>query len=104
MKNKLRIDNNAKKTKTIPTETVTQAKIVKLLKSLGWIVVRNRGVDIAGWPDLTAYRNGVTRFIEVKRTPEDKPSPIQEHVHEQLREQGFKVYVWDYTHLKTKTI
>lgn len=102
MKNKLRIDDNAKKITTVPLETVTQAKIVKKLKALGFIVVRNRGVDVAGWPDLTAYKNGVTWFIEVKRTPDDKPTPIQLHVHERLRAQGFRVEVWDYTVLTNK--
>lgn len=83
MKNKLRIVN-APKIATIPLESFTQARIAKEFKKFGWVVVRNRATNIAGWPDLTAYRNGKTVFIEVKRTPEDECTPVQLLVHEQL--------------------
>lgn len=96
-KNKLRIDDNAKKITTVPLESVTQSRIMKRFKDFGWYVVRNRATNIAGFPDLTAYRNGRTVFIEVKRTPDDVCTPVQLHVHEQLRAQGFKVEVLDCT-------
>lgn len=93
---------NAPKIAAVPLESVTQSRIMKKLKSLGYLVVRNRSTNIAGWPDLTVYHKRQTFFVEVKRTPEDECTPIQLAVHAQLRELGFRVEVWDHTVLTNK--
>lgn len=77
------------------TEASIQAAWIKTLKSIGWIVIRLRAASEAGWPDITAYRNKVTWFIEFK-APGEVPTPLQAARHKALREQGFDVDVIDY--------
>jgi hypothetical protein len=47
-----------------------------------------------GWPDIQAFKNGKTLFIEAKK-PGEKASPLQLYRHDKLRLQGFEVYVID---------
>lgn len=47
-----------------------------------------------GWPDrLMLWRGGVM-FIEYKR-PGQRPTSLQQHIHQQLRHLGFEVRVYD---------
>lgn len=48
----------------------------------------------AGWPDVFAFRNGTTVFIEVKREGEEADD-LQKHVHRVLQDKGFHVFVID---------
>lgn len=75
-------------------ESFIQRAISKRLKSLGYIVIRLRSTDVAGWPDLIALKNKVALFIEVKQ-PDEEPTPLQLKKHAKLRAQGFKVLVLD---------
>lgn len=56
-------------TKTITPEKAVQNAVIKLLRWHGWMVVRNmQGLGTErGRPDVEAYRNGFTLFVELKR-------------------------------------
>lgn len=73
-------------------ESKIQSKIVKRYESDGWLVVKLLTTTMNGIPDLMCLKNGKTIFIEVKR-PGQKPRPLQEYRHDQLRKQGFEVIV-----------
>lgn len=47
-----------------------------------------------GWPDRILLYRGHVLFIEYKQLGE-KPTALQEYLHEQLRKQGFEVHVID---------
>lgn len=65
-----------------------QSKIVKELKNNGWDVVKTILLSKNGYPDLFAFKRGVTIFIEVKK-PNGKRSKIQEYRINELKKQGF---------------
>lgn len=80
----------------IPLESVVQRKIIAHYEALGYIVVKISLCNINGFPDLMLLKNGVARFIEVKR-PGGKPRPLQLYRHQQLRDAGFRVDVIDHS-------
>lgn len=55
-------------TKKITPEKAVQNAVVSMLRFHGWFVVRNQqGMGhVKGRPDLEAYRNGFTLFVECK--------------------------------------
>lgn len=75
-------------------ESQVQAYIKSDLIKMGYEVIKNGTVSQNGWPDLTSHRNEKTFFIEVKRLGLE-PSPLQSHIHDRLRAQGFVVVVLD---------
>lgn len=80
--------------KNKPLESVIQGRIIKRLEKDGWMVIKLGITNLPGIPDLLALKDGVVRFIEVKRLGE-KPRPLQLYRHEQLRNMGFDVEVMD---------
>lgn len=70
-----------------------QTKIKKKLQEDGWIVVKLIKTSLTGIPDLLALKDGCCQFIEVKQ-PKGVLSPIQTHVIETLRTNGFEVNIW----------
>lgn len=50
--------------------------------------------NLSGWPDVNGFKNKKAIFIEVKDEGE-KTEPLQDYRHEELRKQGFEVYVID---------
>lgn len=80
--------------KNKPLESVIQSRIIKRLEKDGWMVVKLGITNLPGIPDLLALKDGVARFIEVKR-PGEKPRPLQLYRHEQLRNMGFDVDIMD---------
>lgn len=80
--------------KNKPLESVIQSRIIKRLEKDGWMVVKLGITNLPGIPDLLALKDGVARFIEVKR-PGEKPRPLQLYRHEQLRNMGFDVEIMD---------
>lgn len=80
--------------KNKPLESVIQSRIIKRLEKDGWMVVKLGITNLPGIPDLLALKDGVARFVEVKR-PGEKPRPLQLYRHEQLRNLGFDVEVMD---------
>lgn len=73
-------------------ESEIQGKIIKRLKSEGWMVVKLMLTSLPGFPDLMALKDGKARFIEVKQ-PGCKPRELQEYRIKQLRDNGFSVEV-----------
>ncbi len=63
-----------------------------ILEKNGWVVVFILQTNKNGWPDMQGHKSGVTVFIETKFS-EKSPRPLQIFRHQQLKEQGFKVYV-----------
>jgi Holliday junction resolvase len=49
------------------TEQQIQTKIIKRLEAEGYFVIKLIKTNKNGIPDLLAIRNGIARFIEVKR-------------------------------------
>jgi len=74
-------------------ESAIQTKIKKKMESEGWVVVKLIKTSMNGIPDLMCLRNGEVKFIEVKQ-PKGVLSPIQKHVIETLKENGFEVNIW----------
>lgn len=77
------------------SEQQIQKKISDHLEAEGWMVIKLIKTNCNGIPDLMALRNGVTKFIEVKRPKVGKLSKIQEYRIKQLKEKGFEVDVWE---------
>lgn len=73
-------------------ESEIQGKIIKRLKSEGWMVVKLVLTNLPGMPDIMALKDGVARFYEVKQ-PGCKPRPLQDYRIGQLRDLGFEVEV-----------
>lgn len=64
------------------------------LEKAGWIVVKINICSMNGFPDLMVMKDGIVFFIETKS--EGKTAkPLQQYVHEKLREENFTVHVID---------
>lgn len=75
-------------------EAKLQRRIIKFLEKHRWYVVKIVICNKPGHPDIEAYRNGIVIFIECKDAGK-KAKPLQDYRHEQLRGQGFLVFVID---------
>ena len=76
------------------TEQQIQKKITDNLESDGWVVVKLMKTSTNGIPDLMCLREGIAKFIEVKK-PNGKISELQKYRIKQLRKQGFEAIVMD---------
>jgi Holliday junction resolvase len=74
------------------TEQQIQSKIIKRLEAEGFYVIKLIKTNKNGIPDLLAIRNGIARFIEVKRKG-GVVSEIQKYRIEELRSFGCKAEV-----------
>ena len=74
-------------------ESKEQTKIKKYLEKDGWIVVKTIQLSESGYPDLFAFKQGRTLFVEVKREKGGRLSEIQKYRIEKLIEQNFSVLV-----------
>jgi Holliday junction resolvase len=74
-------------------EQARQKKITNRLQKEGWLVVKLIKTNMNGIPDLVAFKEGKTMFIEVKQ-PTGVLSEIQKIRIKQLKQQGFEVNVW----------
>lgn len=75
-------------------ESKLQSKIIKRLESDGWIVFKTIMLSKNGFPDVMAFRNGKSLFIEVK-APNGIRSELQKYRIEQLTKQGFTAFFCD---------
>ena len=75
-------------------ESKLQRKIIRHLRLHGWEVHKVMKSSRAGWPDVEAFRNLVTIFIEGKDEGEEAKK-LQQYIHRLLKKQGFDVYVID---------
>lgn len=73
-------------------ESEIQAAIIRQYEQQGYLVVKIGLCNKKGFPDLMALKDGKALFIEVKR-PGEKPRPLQEYRHRELREKGFEVLI-----------
>jgi hypothetical protein len=73
----------------MPLETAITKSIVKSAKSHGWWTFKIAGgaFQRAGIPDLLCVKAGRAVFLEVKQ-PGKKPTPLQQHVMQEIREQA----------------
>lgn len=76
------------------TESELQSKIMKDLDLSGWETHKIMKSSKAGWPDVEAFKNKRTVFIEVK-SRKKKARPLQGYRHRKLIDQGFDVFVVD---------
>lgn len=75
-------------------ESSVQKAILKYLKQHKFFTFKTIVNNSAGIPDIYALKDGVNIWIEVKR-PGGKVSPIQEHIHQKMRENRGIVLVVD---------
>ena len=75
-------------------ESKLQSKIIDDLKLYGWEVLKMMKGNEAGWPDIFAFKNKVTVFIEVKKQGKEAEN-LQQYQHRRLQAQGFQVFVID---------
>lgn len=75
-----------------PLERDIQRRIIKRYQEQGYMVVKVILTNKDGFPDLMLLKDGVAKFIEVKR-PGEKPRPLQVYRINELRAQGFEVQV-----------
>ena len=74
-------------------ESSRQTQIKKKLQEDGWIVVKLIKTSLTGIPDILALKDGKAMFVEVKQI-KGVLSPIQSHVIETLRTNGFEINIW----------
>ena len=87
----------ARVTRPVESEKTLEAKFRKEVESHGWMALKLLSQLHRGLPDrLVLAEYGLTFFAEIKTTGE-KPTRLQKHCHQQLRELGFEVYVIDST-------
>lgn len=75
-------------------ESSIQSRVTDYAKSIGLVPLRLHVVGRKGWPDYGYGYKSRMCFVEFKR-PGESPEPLQDYVHEMLRDAGFKVYVVD---------
>lgn len=73
-------------------ESVIQRKLINYLEKQGFLVVKTIVLNVSGYPDIFAFRNGEALFVEVK-SKNGKLSELQEYRIKKIREQGFKVLI-----------
>ena len=73
-------------------ESDIQKKIINYLKKEGYLVVKTIVLNVSGYPDIFAFKNGKTLFVEVKNE-KGKVSVLQQHRINSLRQQGFDVII-----------
>ena len=81
--------------KAPPLERTIEAAAVRYAQKQGVLCTKMNLMGRRGWPDRCFWLpGGRPLFIEFKRLGA-KPTPLQEHVHEQLRAAGYRVEVVD---------
>jgi len=76
------------------TESQIQKKIIDNFTDRGFLVVKLMKTNTNGIPDLMVLKDGVCKFIEVKK-PNGKISELQKYRIKQLRKQKFEAVVMD---------
>jgi Holliday junction resolvase len=81
-------------------ESKLQTKIIKELEENLWIVVKTITLSKSGFPDIFAFKNGRSVFLEIK-APDGVASKIQMYRVKKLREQGFTAeFIYSYDEFK----
>lgn len=72
-------------------ESEIQSKVIKEMERHGWYVVKLIQTNKNGIPDLLCHKNGMTKYLEIKR-PKLKPSPLQDLRHKEIMRAGIVVH------------
>lgn len=75
-------------------ESKLQKAVRASLKKRGWLVNKTILCSVNGWPDIIAIKEGRVIWIEMK-APGKPLEPLQQYVHEQIRNAGGTVYKID---------
>jgi hypothetical protein len=76
-------------------ESKLQTKVRNSLKRKGWLVNKIILCSVNGWPDLDALSPTGRRVLLEMKAKGKKLDPLQEYVHEQIRQRGGEVYKID---------
>lgn len=71
-------------------ESSVQRKIIEALEKAGWITHKVIASSKPGWPDVEAFKNRRSVFIECKR-PGKEADTLQRYRLKKLQEHGFEV-------------
>lgn len=77
-------------------ESDFQAKVIKQLKSMGLAVVKNQagpGVP-TGFPDITAFGEGIYFCLECKTSARAKKQPRQDYWVNKLNEWSYATFIY----------
>ena len=74
-------------------ESKLQSKIINYAKLKGWLYIKIIKASESGHSDLMFFKNGITLFIEVKKTTGGVKSELQLYRQKQFRATGF---VWEF--------
>lgn len=80
--------------KITPLESRIEQKTVEYAVKLGMMHLKLNVKGQRGWPDHIFIWNGHTWYIEFKMLGQ-KPRPLQEHIHKEMRKRGAVVKVVD---------
>lgn len=83
-------------------ESDFQAKVIKELKAMGLAVVKNQagpGVP-TGFPDLSAYGEGIYFCLECKASARAKKQPRQDYWIKKLNEWSYAAFIYPTNHDK----
>lgn len=83
-------------------ESTFQAQVIKELKALGLAVVKNQagpGVP-TGFPDLTAFGEGIYFCLECKASARAKKQPRQDYWVKKLNEWSYAAFIYPANHDK----
>ena len=86
------------------SEKTLEARLRKEVEALGGKALKLMSQLHRGLPDrLVLMPGGLAFFVELKSTGK-KPTALQTHCHDQLRQMGFEVYVVDSTESLEKAV
>ena len=86
------------------SEKTLEARLRKEVEALGGKALKLMSQLHRGLPDrLVLMPGGLAFFVELKSTGK-KPTGLQTHCHDQLRQMGFEVYVVDTTESLEKAV
>jgi len=86
------------------SEKTLEARLRKEVEALGGKALKLMSQLHRGLPDrLVLMPGGLAFFVELKSTGK-KPTGLQTHCHDQLRQMGFEVYVVDSTESLEKAV
>lgn len=78
-------------------EASLEDRCVRYVKQRGWLARKMNGLGFRAWPDrlfIPLSKRLLSFWVEFKREGE-KPTPLQEKIHQMLRARGERVEVID---------
>ncbi len=74
-------------------ESKLQSKIINYAKLKGWLYIKIIKASESGHSDLIFFKNGITLFIEVKKTTGGVKSELQNYRQKQFQNNNF---TWEF--------